>query len=80
MNSPGGKEDDAEDREGDPQLIMKVLNNTERMGGLEKSIKALFNRNVKGPLPNLNNKKLDIQENTQKKIQKYSKQEGLLPP
>ena len=59
--------------ERDPQLIMKVLNNTERRGGYGTPIKILFNRNVKGFLPNSNNEELDIQENLQRKIEKAEK-------
>ena len=59
--------------ERDPQLIMKVLNNTERRGGLGTPIKILFGQNVKGPLANSNNEELDIQENLQKRIKKAEK-------
>ena len=47
---------------------MKVLNNTERRGGLGTPIKIMMGRNVKGPLPNSNNEDLDIQANLQKRI------------
>ena len=52
--------------ERDPEYIMKVLNNTERRGGLGTQIEMLFNRNVKGSLPNSNNEELDIQEKLRK--------------
>ena len=60
--------------ERDPQLIMRVLNNTERQGGGPGTpIKILFNRNVKGLLPNSKNEELDIQESLQSKIEKAEK-------
>ena len=59
-----------------PKLIMKVLNSTERRGGYGTPIKFLFNRNVKGILPELNNEELDIQENLQRKIEKAEKIEA----
>ena len=49
---------------------MRVLNNTERRGGVCTLIKILFGRNVKGPIANSNNEELDIQENLQKRIKK----------
>ena len=54
--------------ERDPELVMKVLNNTERRGGLGTPIKIMIGRNVKGPLPNSNNEDLDIQENLQQRF------------
>ena len=54
--------------ERDPEYIMKVLNNTERRAGLRIPIKILFNKNMKGTLPNSNNVELDIQENLLKRI------------
>ena len=60
----------------DLEFIMKVLNNTERRGGLGTPIKILFGRNVKGPMPNSNNEELDIQENLQKRIWKAEKVAG----
>ena len=60
--------------ERDPQLIMRVLNNTERRGGgLGTPIKILFNTNVKGFLPNSNNEEMDIQKNLQRIIKKQKK-------
>ena len=58
---------------------MKVLNNTERRGGLGTPIKIMMGRNVKGPLPNSNNKELDIQENLQnrlKMVERVAKKKG----
>ena len=59
--------------ERDPEFIMKVLNNTERRGGMGTPIKILFGCNVKGPLANSNNEELNIQENLQNRIQKAEK-------
>ena len=52
-----------------PELVMKVLNNTERRGGLGTPIKIMLGRNVKGPLPNSNNEDLDIHENLQNRME-----------
>ena len=54
--------------ERDPELVMKVLNNNERRGRLGTPIKIMMGRNVKGPLPNSNNKELNIQENLQNRL------------
>ena len=54
--------------ERDPEFVMKVLNNTERLGGLGSPIKIMLGHNVKGPLPNSNNEELDVQENLQIRI------------
>ena len=62
--------------ERDPEFIMKVLNNTERRGGLGTPIKILFGRNVLGPMPNSNNEELDVQENLQKRIKMADKVAG----
>merc|ERR1712112_184307 len=37
--------------ERDPELVMKVLNNTERRGGLGTPMKIFMGQNVKGPMP-----------------------------
>ena len=60
-------------REPDPEYIMKVLNNTERKGGLGTPIKILFGQKVKGSMPNSNKEELDIQGNLQKRSQKAEK-------
>ena len=62
--------------ERDPELVMKVLNNTERHGGLGTPIKIMMGRNVKGPLPNSNNKELDIQENLQNRLKMAERVKG----
>ena len=63
-------------RERDPEFIMKVLNKTERCGGFGNPINILFGRNILGPMPNSNNKELDIQENLQKRIKMADKVAG----
>ena len=62
--------------ERDPEFNMKVLNNTERHGGLGTPMNILLGRNVKGLMPNSNNEGLDIQENLQKRIRKAEKVAG----
>ena len=62
--------------ERDLEFIMKLLNNTERRGGLGTPIKILFWRNVLGPMPNSNNEELDVQENLQKRIKMADKVAG----
>ena len=65
--------------ERDPELVMKVLNNTERRGGLGTPMKIMMGRNVKGPLPNSQNEDLNIYENLQKRFEmadKIAKQKG----
>ena len=54
--------------EWDPELVMKVLNNTERRGGLGTPIKIMMGRNVRGPLPNSNNEDLNVQENLKQRF------------
>ena len=54
--------------ERDPEFVMKVLNNTERHGGLGTPIKILPGCNVKGPLPNSSNEDLNVQVNLQQRI------------
>ena len=62
--------------ERDPELDMKVLNNTERRSGLWTPIKIMMGRNVKGPLPNSNNKELNIQENLQNRLKMVERVAG----
>ena len=65
--------------ERDPELVMKVLNNTERRGGLGTPMKIMMGRNVRGPLPNSQNEELDIHKNLQKRFEmadKIAKQKG----
>ena len=65
--------------ERDPELVMKVLNNTERRGGLGTPMKIMMGRNVKGPLPNSQNEDLNIYENLQKRFgmaDRIAKQKG----
>ena len=54
----------------DTDSIMISLNHMERPGGMGTPSKILFNRKVKGTLPNSSNEKVNIQEIIERKLQK----------
>ena len=54
----------------DTDRIMMSLNHLERPWGMGTPNKILFNRKVKGQLPNSRNEKMDIQEIIQRKLKR----------